>query len=47
MRSIFAGTKNFGGEKPCRGQSPNTVFRSPSRRQAAKQLQSCYAPVFI
>jgi hypothetical protein len=27
----FQRTKKCGGEKPCRGQSPNTVFRSPSR----------------
>jgi hypothetical protein len=33
---------NVAEKNRTRGASPTTVFRSPSRRKAAMQLQSCY-----
>jgi len=41
-----------GGEKPHKGRSdfsprPTAVFRSPSRRKAAKHIPSCYMPFGI
>jgi hypothetical protein len=31
------------GKKRIKGTSPTAFFRSPSRRKAAKRIQSCYA----
>jgi hypothetical protein len=45
MRSIFAGAKNVAEQNTIKGVSPTGVLRSPSRRKAAKQLQSCYVKV--
>jgi len=42
LRSSFSQTKKCGGAKQHKGRSPTVVLRSPSRRKAAKRLQTCY-----
>jgi hypothetical protein len=42
--------KNVAEKKPTKGVSPTGFFRSPSRRQAAKRIQTCYVqyrPIYI
>jgi hypothetical protein len=39
MRSIDPRPK-CGGEKPHKGRRPTAIFRSPSRRKAAKHIQT-------
>jgi hypothetical protein len=36
--------KTLAEKNRTKGVSPTAVFRSPSRRKAAKQLQTCYVP---
>jgi hypothetical protein len=50
LRLIRKNAEHFYGRKKMwrnknvqRAESPNTILCSPSRRKAAKQLQSCYA----
>jgi len=50
LRPIRKNAKRFYGRKkmwrsntPQRGVAPTGVLRSPSRRQAAKRLPTCYA----
>jgi len=38
----FQRTKNVVEKKRTKGSSPTAFFRSPSRRKAAKRIQSCY-----
>jgi hypothetical protein len=38
---------NVAEKNRTKGVSPTAVFRSPSRQQAAMQLQSCYMPVLL
>jgi hypothetical protein len=37
----FQRTKNVAEKKRTKGASPTAFFRSPSRRQAAKRIQTC------
>jgi hypothetical protein len=37
--------KNVAEKKPTKGVSPTGFFRSPSRRKAAKCIQTCYMPL--
>jgi hypothetical protein len=46
LRSSFSQTKNCGGTKTHKGRSPTVFLCSPSRRKAAKQLQTCYAKLW-
>jgi len=41
LRSSFSQTKNCGGTKTHKGRSPTVFLCSPSRRQAAKHIQTC------
>jgi hypothetical protein len=43
LRSNFSAQKNVAEKNRAKGDSPTAVFRSPSRRQAAKRIQTCYA----
>jgi hypothetical protein len=45
-REAFQQLQKCGGEKTHKGRSPTGFFRSPSRRKAAKHIQSCYVPFF-
>jgi hypothetical protein len=38
----FQRTKNVAKKKRTKGASPTAFFRSPSRRKAAKRIQTCY-----
>jgi len=38
----FQRTKNVAKKKHTKGASPTAFFRSPSRRMAAKRIQTCY-----
>jgi hypothetical protein len=38
---------NVAEQNTTKGVSPTGVLRSPSRRKAAKQLQTCYMPFFL
>jgi hypothetical protein len=40
----FQRTKNVAEKKRTKGASPTAFFRSPSRRKAAKRIQTCYVP---
>jgi hypothetical protein len=42
LRSNSSNRKNVAEQNTTKGVSPTGVLRSPSRRKAAKQLQSCY-----
>jgi hypothetical protein len=37
----FQRTKNVAEKKRTKGASPTAFFRSPSRRKAAKRIQTC------
>jgi len=43
LRSNSSNRKNVAEKKPTKGVSLTGFFRSPSRRKAAKHIQSCYA----
>jgi hypothetical protein len=42
LRSNSSNRKNVAEKNRTKGVSPTAVFRSPSRRQAAKHIQTCY-----
>jgi hypothetical protein len=41
MQSISSNRKNVAEQNTTKGVSPTGVLRSPSRRKAAKHIQSC------
>jgi len=45
MRSISSTQKNVAEQNATKGVSPTGVLRSPSRRKAAKRIQTCYVLV--
>ena len=45
-RGAFQQPQNCGGAKHYKGRSPTGVLRNPSRRKAAKRIQTCYVPFF-
>jgi hypothetical protein len=44
LRSNFSAQKNVAEKNRMKGASPTAVFRSPSRREAAMRIQTCYVP---
>jgi hypothetical protein len=43
----FQRIKNVAEKKRTKGASPTAFLRSPSRRQAAKRIQTCYVLVCV
>jgi hypothetical protein len=46
-RKAFQQPQKCGGENRTKGASPAAVFRSPSRRKAAKRIQTIYTMIFL
>jgi hypothetical protein len=47
LRSNSSNRKNVAEQNTTKGISPTGVLRSPSRRQASKHIQTCYATLFL
>ena len=44
---LYRNRKNVAEQKCTKGASPTAFLCSPSRRQAAKRIQTCYTMIFL